>query len=88
MIPIEAHKAEPKWQTVPMFALTSAERINAVNMEARRQAIGDIAKVAKVALNEGPPDPRPDSIADFDRCCDRKYTREERTVRMMESRIP
>lgn len=83
---MEAHKAEPKWQTVPMFALTSAERINAINIEARRQAIGDIAKVAKVALNEGPPDPRPDSI--FDRCCDWKYTREERTVKMMESRMP
>jgi len=88
MIPTEAHKAEPKWQTVPMFAFTSAERIKAVNMEARRQAVGVITKVAKLALNEGPPGPEPGSIMDFDRCCDRKYTREERTVRMAERRMP
>ena len=71
-----------------MFALTSAERMSAVNMEARRQAVGVITKVAKLALNEGPPDPGPGSIVDFDRCCDRKYTREERTVRRTESRMP
>jgi len=71
-----------------MFALTSTERMKAVNMEARRHAIGVITNVAKLALNEGPPDPRPDGIVDFDRCCDRKYTREERTVRTTESRTP
>ena len=88
MIPMEAHKPEPKWQTVPMFTLTSAKRIRAVNMEARRQAVGVITKVAKLTLNEGPPDPRLDTIAGFDRCCDRKYTREERMVRMTEIRMP
>ena len=40
-----------------------AKRIRVVNMEARRQAVGVITKVAKLTLNEGPPDPRPDSIA-------------------------
>ena len=57
-------------------------------MEARRQAVGVITKVAKLALNAGPPEPEPDSIVDFDRCCERKYTREERTVRMTESMMP
>jgi len=41
----------------------SAKRIRAVNMEARRQAVGVITKVMKLTLNKGPPDPRPDSIA-------------------------
>jgi len=71
-----------------MFAHTSAKRISAVNMDARRQAPGVITKVAKLALKEGPPDTRPDNVVDFDRCCDRKYTREEKVVRMMESRMP
>lgn len=64
-----------------MFALTSVKRMSAVNMEARRQVMGAIMKVAKLALKEGPP-------VDFDRRCDRKYTREERMVRMTESRMP
>lgn len=68
VIATEVHKAEPKWQTVPMFALTSAKRITAVRVEARRQAIGVIANVAKLTLNEGPPDPGPDVVVDFDRC--------------------
>lgn len=68
-----------------MLALTSAKKMMAVNMEARRHAIGAITKVAKWALNEGPSGP---SLVDFESCCDRKYTREERTVRRMESRMP
>jgi len=68
-----------------MFALTSAKRTTAVNIEARRHAIGVITKVAKVALNETPPGP--DGVVDFDRCWNRKYTREERTVRMTERRM-
>ena len=65
-----------------MFALTSVKKMRAVNIEARRQAIGVITKLAKFALSEGPPD------VNFDRCWDRKYTREERTVRKTESRMP
>ena len=68
VIATEVHKAEPKWQTVPMFALTSAKRITAVKMDARRQAIGVIANVAKLTLNEGPPDPGLNVVAGFDRC--------------------
>jgi len=71
-----------------MFDLTSAKKMRAVNMEARRQAMGVITKVAKLTLNGGPPDPRPDSILDFDCCSDRKYTKEEMRVRTMESRMP
>jgi hypothetical protein len=82
---METHKAEPKWQTVPMFAPTSAERTNAVNVDARRQAMGVITKVAKLTLNEGPPDSGPESTVDFVRCWDRKYTRDERMVRMTEN---
>lgn len=88
MIATEVHKAEPKWQTVPMFALTSAKRITAVKMDARRQAIGVIANVAKLTLNEGPPGPGPDDAVGFDRRCDRKYTREEMMVRMVQRIIP
>lgn len=72
MMATEVHKAEPKWQTVPMFALTSAKRMTAVKVEARRQAIGVIANVAKLTLNEGPPGPGPDDAVGFDRRCDRK----------------
>ena len=57
-------------------------------MEARRHATGVITKFAKLALDKGPADPRPCRVVDFDRCCDRKYTREERTVRMTERRMP
>jgi len=69
-----------------MFALTSAKRTRAVNAEAKKQAVGVTTKAAKVTLNEDPLDP--DSIVDFDRFCDRKYTREERTVRMKKRRMP
>jgi len=71
-----------------MFSVMSAERQTAVNMVVRRQAIGDIANVAKLTLSEGAADSRPGEIVDFDRCCDRKYTREEMTVRVMERRMP
>jgi len=56
--------------------------MRAVNMEARRQAIGVITKLAKFTLTEGPPD------VNFDRCWDRKYTKEERAVRIAESSMP
>ena len=59
-----------------------------MNVDARKQAVGVTTKVARLTLNEGPLDPGPDSIVDFDRFCDRKYTREERTVRMTERKIP
>jgi len=70
-----------------MFSLTSAERTTAVNMEARRQAIGDIANVAKLALREGDAGSRLGEMVDFNRRWDRKYTREEMTVRVMERRM-
>jgi len=70
-----------------MFSLTSAERTTAVNMEARRQAIGDIANVAKLALREGAAGSRLGEMVDFNRRWDRKYTREEMTVRVMERRM-
>lgn len=73
---------------VPMFTFTSAESTTAANMEARRQAIGAIAKVAKLALGEVPPDPRSDIVVDFDRCWDRKYTTDEMTVKMTERKMP
>ena len=59
-----------------------------MNVDARRQAVGVTTNVARLTLNEGPLDPGPESIVDFDRFCDRKYTREERTVRMTDRRIP